>query len=104
VTNSATIRSAALPVTPQAWEVVNRFNDGDISILVMRQEAAHASHLPRFSFRIGRANGEHISPHIPVFAKLVSSRIESTFPVGRIIALMGQAETWIQSQLVESVR
>jgi hypothetical protein len=95
--NSSTIKSAV--ANPNPWEEVRRFNDGDIACVVMRQDPSIASHLPRYSYRFGRANGEHISPHIPIFARPNGKHIAVTFPGKRIEELIGEAELWIASEL-----
>jgi hypothetical protein len=95
------VNSVSSTTNPNQWEERKRFSDGDIALVVMRQEPPPGTnHLPRFSYRIGRANGEHISPHIPVFARPDGKKVNITFPSPRIDKLIRDAEEWIREELL----
>lgn len=84
------------------WLEAKRFNDGEIALVVMRQSPLFSRHLPRFSYHVGRANGEHISPHIPMFTKVTPQGININFPSKRILDLLYEAEAWVQNELEEA--
>lgn len=81
------------------WVEVRRFDDGDLTLVVMKQTPMNRNHLPRFSFHVGRANGDHVSPHIPVFARLSNDALSVNYPNKRIEELMGEAREFIDKEL-----
>src|ERR1700679_2128641 len=81
------------------WETVRKFNDGELAIFVMKQESITEGFLPRYSYRIGRTNGDVLTPHIPVYAKGNKRGVEVTYPSNRLKELMFEAEEWIDKEL-----